>query len=126
MPCVTPAPWQNRAGPPPDDPRGAPPTPASAVIEPAMSDAAGLLIETRSLTERFGARNAADAVDLSVPRGCAFGFLGPGAIVEEPRFVPCLTGRQNLRAIAAAREPEADARIPQALERVGLARKTSR
>src|SRR6185369_10570931 len=43
-----------------------------------------------------------------------------GAIVEEPRFHPHLTGRENLRIIAAVREPAADARIPAALERVGL------
>ena len=43
-----------------------------------------------------------------------------GAIVEEPRFHPHLTGRENLRIIAAAREPAADDRIPGALARVGL------
>jgi ABC-2 type transport system ATP-binding protein len=43
-----------------------------------------------------------------------------GAIVEEPKFHPHLTGRENLRIIAAARESEADARIPTALDRVGL------
>jgi ABC-2 type transport system ATP-binding protein len=43
-----------------------------------------------------------------------------GAIVEEPRFHPHLTGRQNLWAIAAAREPAAHRRIDPALERVGL------
>jgi ABC-2 type transport system ATP-binding protein len=44
-----------------------------------------------------------------------------GAIVEEPRFYPHLTGRQNLWAIAAAREAAAHSRIDPALERVGLA-----
>src|SRR5947209_2397629 len=44
-----------------------------------------------------------------------------GAIVEEPRFHPHLTGRENLRIVAAARDRAADARIPTALERVGLA-----
>ncbi|HEY1331596.1 MAG TPA: ABC transporter ATP-binding protein [Actinomycetota bacterium] len=43
-----------------------------------------------------------------------------GAIVEEPRFHPHLTGRENLEIVAAAREPEASARIPAALDRVGL------
>jgi ABC-2 type transport system ATP-binding protein len=43
-----------------------------------------------------------------------------GAIVEEPRFHPHLTGRENLRVVAAAREPAAAGRIPGALERVGL------
>jgi ABC-2 type transport system ATP-binding protein len=43
-----------------------------------------------------------------------------GAIVEEPRFHAHLTGRENLAAIAAAREPEAHGRIDGALKRVGL------
>ena len=38
-----------------------------------------------------------------------------GAIVEEPRFHGHLTGRENLSVIAAAREPEAHARIAGAL-----------
>ena len=44
-----------------------------------------------------------------------------GAIVEEPRFHPFLSGRDNLRVVAAARGPEAHARIDGALARVGLA-----
>jgi ABC-2 type transport system ATP-binding protein len=43
-----------------------------------------------------------------------------GAIVDEPRFHGHLTGRQNLRILAAAREPEARARIDPSLERVGI------
>jgi ABC-2 type transport system ATP-binding protein len=43
-----------------------------------------------------------------------------GAIVDEPRFHSHLTGRQNLRILAAAREPEAKDRIGAALERVGI------
>jgi ABC-2 type transport system ATP-binding protein len=43
-----------------------------------------------------------------------------GAIIEEPRFHPHLTGRENLRVVAAARGPEARLRIEPALERVGL------
>jgi ABC-2 type transport system ATP-binding protein len=44
-----------------------------------------------------------------------------GAIVEEPRFHPHLTGRENLKIVAAARDRAAEARIPESLERVGLA-----
>jgi len=43
-----------------------------------------------------------------------------GAIVDEPRFHPHLTGRENLRLLAAARGGEADARIAPSLARVGL------
>ena len=47
-------------------------------------------------------------------------LLRVGAIVEEPRFHPHLTGRENLVIVAAAREPGSDARIAPALARVGL------
>jgi ABC-2 type transport system ATP-binding protein len=118
-------------------------------------------IETSGLTKRFGERSAVADVDLAVPRGSAFGFLGHngagkttlirlllgltsadagsmrisgrpvpqerssvlarvGAIVEEPHFHPHLTGRENLRVIAAVRGSDAIARIEGALERVGL------
>jgi ABC-2 type transport system ATP-binding protein len=43
-----------------------------------------------------------------------------GAIVEEPRFHMHLTGRENLRLIAAVRGPETRERIEPALARVGL------
>ena len=39
--------------------------------------AADLAIETSGLTKRFGSQTAVDAVDLAVPRGAVFGFLGP-------------------------------------------------
>ena len=35
------------------------------------------VVETTGLTKRFGERIAVDAVDLRIPRGCAFGYLGP-------------------------------------------------
>ncbi len=44
-----------------------------------------------------------------------------GAIVEEPRFHMHLTGRENLKIVAAVRGPETFARIDPALARVGLA-----
>jgi ABC-2 type transport system ATP-binding protein len=57
---------------------------------------------------------------ISVPaqRGLALGKVG--AMVGEPRFHRYLTGRENLRILAAAREPGADRRIESSLERVGL------
>jgi ABC-2 type transport system ATP-binding protein len=119
------------------------------------------IIETRGVVKRFGARAAVTDVNLTVPRGSAFGFLGHngagkttlirmllglteadagsmrisgrpvpeeraavlsrvGAIVEEPHFHGHLTGRENLRVIAAVRGPEARGRIEGALRRVGL------
>jgi ABC-2 type transport system ATP-binding protein len=119
-------------------------------------------IQTQGLGKTFGARKALDAVDLDVPRGVAFGFLGAngagkttlirlllglaepttgraavlghalpdgraaalarvGAIIEEPRFHPHLSGRENLHVHAAARDRSAHDRVEGALARVGLA-----
>lgn len=36
-----------------------------------------LAIETRGLSKRFGRSTVVDAIDLAVPRGSVFGFLGP-------------------------------------------------
>ncbi|MGZ4392249.1 MAG: ABC transporter ATP-binding protein [Gaiellaceae bacterium] len=58
---------------------------------------------------------------LPLPRQRQRALARIGAIVEEPRFHPHLTGRHNLWAIAAAREPAAHHRIGPALERVCLA-----
>ncbi len=44
-----------------------------------------------------------------------------GAIVDEPRFHPHLTGRENLRLLAEARGGDANERIGPSLARVGLA-----
>lgn len=46
-----------------------------------------------------------------------------GAIVDEPRFHQHLTGRENLRMLAAARGGSAGSRIGPALDRVGLAQR---
>jgi ABC-2 type transport system ATP-binding protein len=58
-----------------------------------------------------------------MPSGRAQALARVGAIVEEPRFHHYLTGRENLRIAAAAREPEAHTRIDPALARVGLTKR---
>jgi ABC-2 type transport system ATP-binding protein len=58
-----------------------------------------------------------------MPSGRAQALARVGAIVEEPRFHHYLTGRENLRIAAAAREPEAHRRIDPALARVGLTKR---
>jgi ABC-2 type transport system ATP-binding protein len=55
-----------------------------------------------------------------VPAQRAQALSRVGAIVEEPRFHPHLSGRENLRLVAAVRGPEAYERIEGALTRVGL------
>ncbi|MGA2521385.1 MAG: ABC transporter ATP-binding protein [Acidimicrobiales bacterium] len=55
-----------------------------------------------------------------VPKHRDVALARVGAIVDEPRFHNHLTGRQNLRILAAAREPAAWDRIDPSLERVGI------
>ena len=58
-----------------------------------------------------------------VPQRRAAALARIGAIVDEPRFYGHLTGRQNLRLLAAAREPAARDRVGPVLERVGMAQR---
>jgi ABC-2 type transport system ATP-binding protein len=55
-----------------------------------------------------------------VPAERAQALQRVGAIVEEPRFHLYLTGRENLRLVAAVRGPQARELIDPALARVGL------
>jgi ABC-2 type transport system ATP-binding protein len=56
-----------------------------------------------------------------LPGGSAAALARVGAIIEEPRFHPHLSGRENLEVHAAARERAAHGRIEGALVRAGLA-----
>jgi ABC-2 type transport system ATP-binding protein len=62
---------------------------------------------------------------LEVPEQRATALSRVGAIVDEPRFFGHLTGLQNLRVIASARDANAESRITPALERVGLTDKAN-
>ena len=42
-------------------------------------------VETHGLTKRFGENIAVNDVELLVPRGCAFGYLGPERCRARPR-----------------------------------------
>jgi ABC-2 type transport system ATP-binding protein len=57
---------------------------------------------------------------LDVPAERKRALARVGAIVDEPRFHSHLTGRENLRLLAAARGGDASRRIEESLERVGL------
>ncbi len=57
---------------------------------------------------------------LPVPDQRSRALAQVGAIVDEPRFHGHLTGRENLKALAAARGGEADKQIGPALERTRL------
>jgi ABC-2 type transport system ATP-binding protein len=55
-----------------------PAPPAAPERRPASVDApSGLAIETAGLTKRFGGVPAVDGLDLAVPTGSVYGFLGP-------------------------------------------------
>jgi ABC-2 type transport system ATP-binding protein len=60
-------------------------------------------------------------LEIPVPAERSRALARVGAIVDEPRFHPHLTGRDNLRLLAAARGGDARQRIGPSLERVGLA-----
>lgn len=60
-----------------------------------------------------------------VPRHRPLALARVGAIVDEPRFHAHLSGRENLRILAAAREPAAKDRIDAALDRVGMAQRAN-
>jgi ABC-2 type transport system ATP-binding protein len=58
------------------------PAPEDAVRKAARTElsgnwTSGLTIETKGLSKRFGHQLAVDSIDLAVPRGSVFGFLGP-------------------------------------------------
>jgi ABC-2 type transport system ATP-binding protein len=58
---------------------------------------------------------------IGVPAGRSIALARVGAIVDEPRFHRHLTGRENLRVLAAARGGGAGERIAPSLAKVGLA-----
>jgi len=60
-----------------------------------------------------------------VPERRASALERVGAIVEEPRFHMHLSGRENLRIVAAVRGPETRVRIEPALARVGLSERAN-
>jgi ABC-2 type transport system ATP-binding protein len=124
-------------------------------------DLADLAVATRGLTKRYGRQPALTGLDMSVPRGKVYGFLGPngsgktttlrllagllrpdagslvllgapydwrdrrrlfkvGSLIETPSFYPYLSGRDNLRVLAAAGAPTRATRVDEVLDYVGL------
>ena len=80
------------------------------------------MIETRALTKRFGSRTAVAGVDLTVPAGCAFGFLGHNG-AGKTTVIRLLTGltQPDSGMIPIGGRPLAGRRA-QALARVGAKR----
>ncbi|CAN5784003.1 ABC transporter ATP-binding protein [soil metagenome] len=151
---------------PPDTEPGAPPIsvpPLGAGPGPPLieTDPAQLAVATRGLTKRYGRQPALTGLNMNVPRGRVYGFLGPngsgktttlrllvglmrpdagslmlfgrpyewrdrrrlfgvGSLIETPSFYPYLSGRDNLRVLAAAGPPTPSPRIDEVLEYVGM------
>jgi lipooligosaccharide transport system ATP-binding protein len=57
------------------------------------AEAAGVLVQARGLTKRFGNFTAVDGIDFSISRGEAFGFLGPNGAGKSStmRMIGCVS-----------------------------------
>jgi lantibiotic transport system ATP-binding protein len=86
----------------------------ASVLSPASVDPdAGLAVSTHGLTKRFGSQTAVNAIDLAVPTGAVYGFLGPNGsgktttirmllgLVEPTSGTSYLLGKPMPRAAAA-------------------------
>ncbi len=64
--------------------------PSATRRSPASGFAGDVVLRTRDLTKRYGARLAVDALDLDVRRGEIFGFLGPNGAGKTTTIRMCL------------------------------------
>ena len=76
------------------------------------------VVETSGLTKRFGDRVAVDAIDLRIPRGCAFRYLGPNGAGKTTLIrmllglTPATSGTMHVLGLPVpARRAEALARV---------------
>lgn len=79
-----------------------------------MNQAPELAVRTRGLSKRFGGRAAVDDIDLAVPRGSVYGFLGPNGSGKT-------TTIRMILGLIEASDGEIDVlglEIPRALDRV--------
>src|SRR6187455_1276453 len=58
-------------------PPGPPPGPPSIAQPPLPAPPQDVAIATRGLVKRYGSQPALQGLDLTVPRGAVYGFLGP-------------------------------------------------
>jgi ABC-2 type transport system ATP-binding protein len=90
----------------------------STHLHEVLLDRDELVVETRGLTKRFGERTAVDGVELTVPRGVAFGYLGPNGAGKTTLIrmllglTPASSGSMRLLGLPVpARRAEALARV---------------
>jgi ABC-2 type transport system ATP-binding protein len=87
---------------------------------PAADEVAPLVIATKGLTKRFrGGQVAVDHIDLAVPRGAVFGFLGPNGS-GKTTTIRMLLGliRPTEGSVTLLGEPIPE-RLPQVMPKVG-------
>ena len=73
-----------------------------------------LAVRTRGFTRRFGKQTAVDAVDLAVPRGAVYGFLGPngsGKTTTIRMLLGLLSADSGEIDVLGQRMPQASARV---------------
>jgi len=94
-------------------------TASQRVAPPAAVASPPAAVRTRGLTRRFGAQTAVDAVDLDVPRGAVYGFLGPngsGKTTTIRMLLGLLRADSGEAEVLGAAMP---ARLDEVLPRVG-------
>src|SRR5262249_60158979 len=87
-----------------------------------MSPVGGYAVQTTGLTKRFGGRVAVDRVDLRVPAGTAFGYLGPNGAGETTLIrMPLGPAPPGARGMEVLGIPPARARAAAAVRGGGVA-----
>ena len=78
------------------------------------------LITARGLVKRFGEFTAVDGIDITVPRGEAFGFLGPNGAgkTSTMRMIGCVSPVTGGALRVLGLDPEADG--PRIRARLGV------
>ncbi|TFD63969.1 ATP-binding cassette domain-containing protein [Cryobacterium sp. Hh38] len=79
----------------------------------------GLAIETRGLTKKFGSQTAVNGIDLMVPRGSVFGFLGPNGSGKTTSIRMLLGLTQATSGTISVLGQSMPARLREVLPRVG-------
>ncbi|WP_241983844.1 MULTISPECIES: ABC transporter ATP-binding protein [Cryobacterium] len=78
-----------------------------------------LAIESRGLTKRFGKQTAVNSIDLAVPRGSVFGFLGPNGSGKTTTIRMLLALTQATSGTVSVLGHSMPARLHHVLPRVG-------
>ncbi len=87
--------------------------------DPSVATAGDLAVATTGLTKRFGSHTAVDGIDLAVPAGSVYGFLGPngsGKTTTIRMLLGLISPTAGVRELLGRPIPQASAQV---LHRVG-------